>query len=152
MIFVHTVISSTSNINTITTITGANFVLFLFRLRFLFLFLFRFSFVGLFVRCVLSKPASSCTLLFYFLMVFHFCFLCHKHTSLVGKFQVKTTWKPSCSSAAAPRHRRLLMDVWQQLRETRFVSFPRKKKHRLSFLSVPLTFLFLYIVLHSAAV
>ena len=38
-----------------------------------------------------SKPASSCTLLFYFLMVFHFCFLCHKHTSLVGKFQVKTT-------------------------------------------------------------
>ena len=57
------------------------------------LFLFLFPFVGLFVRCVLSKPASSCTLLFYFLMVFHFCFLCHKHTSLVGKFQVKTTWK-----------------------------------------------------------
>jgi len=85
------VISSTSNINTITTITGANFVFFLFRLRFRFLFLF--PFVGLFVRCVLSKPASSCTLLFYFLMVFHFCFLCHKHTSLMGKFQVKTTWK-----------------------------------------------------------
>ena len=93
MIFVPTVISSTSNINTITTITGANFVFFLFRLRFRFLFLFLFPFVGLFVRCVLSKPASSCTLLFYFLMVFHFCFLCHKHTSLVGKFQVKTTWK-----------------------------------------------------------
>ena len=117
MIFVPTVISSTSNINTITTITGANFVFFLFRLRFRFLFLFRFSVVGLFVRCVLSKPTPSCTLLFYFLIVFHFCFLCHKHTSLVGKFQVKTTWKHA-------------------------LRVSRVKRHRLSFLSVPLTFFF----------
>ena len=47
----------------------------------------------------LRPPVLYCSI---FLMVFHFCFLCHKHTSLVGKFQVKTTRKPSCSSAADP--------------------------------------------------